>query len=132
MVLSWLASFIQLATIIGAFTAGVILHDDYFKTLESNQKANRTIYHLLSPLEFILAPMFFIVIGIQVKLESFYHWNVLVLALGLLFAAVVGKLLSGWGANSKDDRIAYWYWHVATRRSGIGFCLYWSNLRRYF
>jgi Kef-type K+ transport system membrane component KefB len=105
MFLSWLASFIQLATIIGAFTAGVILHDDYFKSIESNQRTRRSIYHLLSPLESILAPMFFILIGIQVKLESFYNWNVLVLALGLTLAAVVGKLISGIGANPKDDRV---------------------------
>lgn len=107
MFLSWLASFIQLAAIIGAFTAGVILHDDYFKVLEVNQKENvrRTIYHLLSPLESILAPIFFILIGIQVKLESFFHWNVIILALGLILAAVVGKLVSGWGANPKDDRL---------------------------
>ena len=105
MFLSWLASFIQLATIIGAFTAGVILHDDYFKVLETDQKASRTIYHLLSPIESMLAPIFFILIGIQVKLESFFHWNVLVLACGLVFAAIVGKLLSGYGASAKDDRV---------------------------
>lgn len=105
MFLSWLASYIELATIIGAFTAGVIIHDDYFKVLEPNVKTSRSIYHLLSPLESILAPMFFILIGIQVKLESFYHWNVLVLALGLVVAAIVGKLISGLGANSKDDRL---------------------------
>ncbi len=107
MLLSWFASFIQLATIIGAFTAGVILHDDYFKPLEVNQKekVQRTIYHLLSPLETILAPVFFILIGIQVKLESFFHWNVIILALGLIFAAVIGKLVSGYGASAKDDRL---------------------------
>ncbi|MFT4059484.1 MAG: cation:proton antiporter [Legionella sp.] len=105
MFLSWLASFIQLATIIGAFTAGVILHDDYFKAIEQNQKINLTIYHLLSPLESILAPMFFILIGIQVKLESFYNWKVIVLASGLIFAAVIGKLISGVGANPKNDRL---------------------------
>ncbi|MDR3442609.1 MAG: cation:proton antiporter [Legionella sp.] len=105
MFLSWLASFIQLATIIGAFTAGVILHDEYFKSLDPNQNESRSIYNILSPIESILVPMFFILIGIQVKLESFFHWNVLVLALGLIFAAVVGKLVSGLGASSKDDRL---------------------------
>ncbi|MCE0724290.1 MULTISPECIES: cation:proton antiporter [Legionella] len=105
MTLSWLASVLQLATIIGAFTAGVILHDDYFDGIPLTQQENRSIYHLLSPLESILAPMFFIVIGIQVKLESFYHWNVIILACGLIIAAVIGKLLSGYGARASDDRL---------------------------
>ncbi|KTD40658.1 cation:proton antiporter [Legionella parisiensis] len=104
MTLSWLASVLQLATIIGAFTAGVILHDGYFDDIPLTQQENRSIYHLLSPLESILAPMFFIVIGIQVKLETFYHLNVIILASGLIIAAVIGKLLSGYGARPSDDR----------------------------
>lgn len=44
-------------------------------------------------------------IGIQVKLESFYHWNVIILASGLIIAAVIGKLLSGYGARASDDRL---------------------------
>lgn len=105
MILSWLAAFVQLATIIGAFTAGIILHDDYFDTLGHNRNESRSIYHLLSPLEFILAPMFFIVIGIQVKLESFCHWDVIILASGLTFAAVIGKLICGFGARAENDRL---------------------------
>ncbi|PWY54841.1 cation:proton antiporter [Legionella qingyii] len=105
MTLSWLASVLQLATIIGAFTAGIILHDDYFDGVPLSQQENRSIYHLLSPLESILAPMFFIVIGIQVKLESFYHLNVIVLATGLIIAAVIGKLISGYGARTPNDRL---------------------------
>lgn len=49
--------------------------------------------------------MFFILVGIQVKLESFFHWNVIILALGLIIAAVIGKLVSGLGASAKDDRL---------------------------
>lgn len=105
MALSWLASVLQLATIIGAFTAGIILHDDYFDKKSLSTKDRRSIYHLLSPLESILSPMFFIVIGIQVKLECFYHWNVLILASGLILAAVAGKLISGYGARPSDDRL---------------------------
>ncbi len=104
MALSWMASAIQLATIIGAFAAGVILHDGYFKLSDGHQDI-RSIQHLVAPLESILAPMFFMVIGLQVKLETFYNWNVIVLASGLVLAAIVGKLMSGLGASSKDDRL---------------------------
>lgn len=104
MVLAWLASFVQLAAIIGAFAAGVILHDDYFKE-ENTKEKTRSVHHLVSPLEAILAPIFFILIGIQVKLETFFSLEVIVAAIGLLVAAILGKLLSGLGANRKDDRL---------------------------
>lgn len=103
MLLSWLASVVHLATIIGAFTAGIILHDGYFH--DQDPKVSRSIYHLLSPIESMLAPVFFILIGIQVKLECFWHWNVIALALGLIVAAVLGKLICGLGASAKDDRL---------------------------
>jgi len=104
MSLAWIASFIQLATIIGAFTAGIILHDSYFKTGEST-KNSLSIEHLVSPLESILAPMFFMLIGIQVKLETFFNLDVIILASGLIVAAILGKLISGYGASRKDDRL---------------------------
>ena len=47
---------------------------------------------LIMPLEVILVPIFFILIGIQVKLETFFAWPVVTLAGGLLIAAIVGKL----------------------------------------
>ncbi|RUR11932.1 cation:proton antiporter [Legionella sp. km772] len=106
MALAWLASFVELAAIIGAFAAGVILHDNYFKKCaEEHKEKNISIHQLISPLESILAPMFFMVIGIQVKLESFLNLQVLFLASGLIIAAIIGKLLSGLGGNSKDDRL---------------------------
>lgn len=105
MTLSWLASAVQLAAIIGAFAAGVILHDNYFKSEEKIPGQNRSIENLVAPLESILAPMFFMVIGIQVKLETFWSWNVIILSSGLIAAAIIGKLISGFGANRKDDRL---------------------------
>lgn len=106
MILAWLASFVQLAAIIGAFAAGLILNDDYFHSAAPTDKKNQlTLYHLIAPLEAILAPMFFMLIGLQVKLEAFYNWHVLVLASGLIVAAIVGKLISGLGASRQDDRL---------------------------
>lgn len=105
MVLAWIASFIHLAAIIGAFAAGVILHEDYFKKSANYQEKDRTIQHLLAPMESILAPMFFIVIGLQVKLETFFSWPVFILASALIVAAIIGKLVSGLGASRRDDRL---------------------------
>lgn len=101
--LAWLATVMQLASIIGAFAAGVIIHDDYFE----NQKESKSfdIHELIFPLEFLFAPLFFILIGIQVKLESFLDTQVLLMASGLTIAAIIGKLLSGLGASKQDDRL---------------------------
>lgn len=105
MSLAWLASIVQLATIIGAFVAGLIIHDGFFELDEQNDKPVLTVQNLVTPLEAILAPLFFMLIGIQVKIETFLDWHVLVIAAGLLFAAIVGKLLSGLGAKRGDDRL---------------------------
>jgi Kef-type K+ transport system membrane component KefB len=103
MVLAWLANFVGLATIVGAFTAGVILHEGYFKNL-SPHGDHITIRELISPLEVILVPIFFILMGIQVRLESFLDINVIAMAGGLLMAAVLGKVISGWGAGRGANR----------------------------
>ena len=104
MLLSWLATLVNLSSIIGAFSAGLIIHDGFFESAESKQH-RFDIKDLVAPFEAILAPLFFVLIGIQVKLECFWDWSVMVMAIGLTLAAVLGKLVSGIGANKKDDRL---------------------------
>ncbi len=105
MSLAWLANLIHLATIIGAFAAGLILNDEFFDSPEWSSTPSQTIKNLIAPLESMLAPLFFMLIGIQVKLETFMSWEVLLMAGGLLVAAILGKLISGLGGNRKDDRL---------------------------
>ena len=106
MVLAWMANLSGLATIIGAFTAGLILHDAYFESWEDDSKCPITIKDLIMPLEVILVPIFFVLMGIQVKLETFLQPGVMMLAAGLLAAAIVGKVLSGFGAFGSSNRWA--------------------------
>ena len=73
MVLAWLANLVGLATIIGAFAAGLILNDTFFKHCRIPKDEYKvSIKELIMPLEVILVPIFFILMGIQVKLEAFY------------------------------------------------------------
>jgi Kef-type K+ transport system membrane component KefB len=58
------------------------------------------------PLEVILVPIFFILMGIQVKLEAFLSWPVVFVGAGLFVAAVIGKLLSGLGASKPVNKLA--------------------------
>lgn len=105
MCMAWFATLVQLAAIIGAFIAGIIIHDGLFASRERADVKTMSIHNMVAPLEAILAPLFFMLIGIQVKLETFCDWHVLLIAIGLIVAAVLGKLISGMGANRKDDRI---------------------------
>ncbi len=106
MVLAWMANLAGLATIIGAFTAGLILHDAYFESWDNDRKCPICIKDLIMPLEVILVPIFFVLMGIQVKLETFLEPGVMMLAAGLVAAAIVGKVVSGFGAFGASNRWA--------------------------
>jgi Kef-type K+ transport system membrane component KefB len=105
MILAWAANLAGLATIIGAFAAGVILSEAHFKEYEQGEGRALTVRQLIMPLEVVLVPIFFILMGIQVKIEAFLNWPVVILAGGLLVAAIVGKLGSGLGAKRPADRL---------------------------
>jgi len=106
MVLAWLANLVGLATIVGAFTAGLILSDSYFRLCNLNDDSHVSIKSLIMPLEVILVPIFFILMGIQVKLETFLDFHVLMMAAGLLVAAILGKIVAGIGARNTRNWIA--------------------------
>jgi Kef-type K+ transport system membrane component KefB len=106
MVLAWLANLSGLATIIGAFTAGLILHDAYFENWNNDRKCPVCIKDLIMPLEVILVPIFFVLMGIQVKLETFLQPGVMMLAAGLVAAAILGKVVSGFGVFGSSNRWA--------------------------
>jgi len=106
MILAWVANLAGLATIIGAFAAGVVLSDSFFRQYELSGKKPVSIRELVMPLEVILVPIFFILMGIQVKLESFFSWPVVTVAAGLLVAAILGKLVSGFGAARPVSKLA--------------------------
>ena len=122
MVLAWLANLAGLATIIGAFAAGIILHDGYFKEHRDADKEHViSIRRLIEPLEVILVPIFFILMGIQVKIETFLSWPVLTLAAGLLLAASVGKILSGIGAKRPANKWAIGFGMLPRGEVGLVF-----------
>jgi Kef-type K+ transport system membrane component KefB len=104
MFMSWLASLMQLSSIIGAFMAGLILDDELFLR-EGKPYTTLKIKDLMGPLQFLLAPLFFFIMGVQVKLETFMHIKVIKLALFLTVIAIIGKLIGGLGASRKSNRL---------------------------
>ena len=106
MLMAWMANLSGLATIIGAFAAGLILQDTYFESWDNDRKCPVTIKDLIMPLEVILVPIFFVLMGLQVKLETFLQPDVMMIAAGLLVAAIIGKVLSGFGSFAVKNRMA--------------------------
>ncbi len=97
-VMSLTAAALNLETVIGAFTAGVVLaHTRHSEELE----------HDIQPLVTLLATVFFILIGTQTDLSLLNpfnpdNWAGLVIAAFLISVAIGGKLLSGFLTLSQD------------------------------
>lgn len=85
--LSWLASVIGLAAVVGAFAAGLILKDEFFAP-----EIPGKIRGVLAPLEAFFTPVFFVLMGLQVDITALGRADVLALTIGLCVAAVAGKL----------------------------------------
>lgn len=99
--LAWLASGAGLAAIVGAFAAGVILNEIFDKEMEG-----LSLRELLSPVESLIVPLFFVWMGIQVRLEALANKNVLIVGAVLTAVAILGKALSGLGCPTRMNRLA--------------------------
>lgn len=103
--LAWLASAIDLAPIVGAFAAGLILDSLHYKELLA--KGEHHLEELLHPINSFLVPIFFVLMGTKVDLSTFGQEGVLVFALLLSVAAVIGKMICVFGVREKGlDRIS--------------------------
>ncbi len=102
-IFSWIAAEIGLAVIIGAFAAGLILTETQFR---GDREDETTLAQILHPLESLFAPVFFVLMGMQVDLATFVNPAVLSLAAVLTAAAIVGKLVSGAVAGRGLNRLA--------------------------
>ena len=133
LVFAFLAQKIGLAPIVGAFAAGLILdpvHFKYFKDPEVledvkevlkeehvespirakvtrviNHHSHRHIEDLLEPLGHFLVPIFFVMTGMAVKVETLFNLPILLVALGVTVAAFIGKYVSGLVAGNVNKSI---------------------------
>jgi Kef-type K+ transport system membrane component KefB len=97
--LSYLAALIGLASIVGAFAAGLILEAVPFEKYLHEEE--RSLEHLLHPVSSFLVPLFFVQMGLKVDLASLLRLDVLGLAAALTVAAILGKQACGLGALGK-------------------------------
>jgi len=103
--LSWLANSIELAPIVGAFAAGLILEKVHYRSFVD--RGERELEELVHPIASFLVPVFFVVMGMRTDLRSFTQPGVLGLAAALTVAAVFGKQACSFGVFGKGiDRLS--------------------------
>jgi Kef-type K+ transport system membrane component KefB len=87
--LAWAASLVELAPIVGAFAAGLVLDEVHFHSARERKEVN--LNNLLAPVTSLLVPIFFVLMGLKVDLRAFARVELLGFALALTFAAIIGK-----------------------------------------
>lgn len=118
---AYLAQVIGLAPIVGAFAAGLILdpvHFRYFKdpkivreikeyiheanpelqgklNATINKHAERHVEEIIEPIGLFLVPIFFVLTGMNVKLETMFDGQILLVALAITVVAFFGKIVTG-------------------------------------
>ncbi len=131
---AYVSSLLGLAPIVGAFAAGLILDQVYFRgfadaTLAGDirqavkegdaatksrvrevldRHAKHHLEELLMPIGWVFVPLFFIYTGMQVNLEVLKDAHLVVVALGVTFVAFAGKLVSGLVAGPVNKWIVGW------------------------
>lgn len=123
--LAWLAHAIGLAPIIGAFAAGLLFEPVFLKDFATpsvvreiepllpgegpglRERVNAVLSrhtshqheHMIEPIGYFFVPVFFVLTGMQVDLQTLSDPKVVLIALGLTAAAVLGKLVAGFFAG---------------------------------
>lgn len=125
--LAWLGNLAGLATIVGAYAAGLILEPAHVHLLEEREQ--RSLESLLHPLVATLAPLFFVLTGAQVDPNALLSPKALLLALVLALLGVAGKYLAGY-AGGRGLRASVIGWGMVPRGEvGLIFVAVGSQLR---
>ena len=136
--LAWLAQAIGLASIVGAFAAGLVLEPAMLRnfsepevvrdmrqllrdgaagvpaastaplTARLDDYAAHHHRNLIDPVGYLFVPVFFVYTGMQVDLASFADPKIVLAALAITVAAVAGKLVSGLAAGSANKWLVGW------------------------
>jgi Na+:H+ antiporter len=134
LIFAYVAELIGLAAIVGAFAAGLVLEPVHFRHFddpgvvsdinESIRQANpevrkkvsnvleafarNHIKELIQPLGYFLVPIFFVLTGMQVRIETLFNVRILILATVISVAAFGGKIVAGFAAGSARKSIIGW------------------------
>jgi Kef-type K+ transport system membrane component KefB len=91
--LAWAAAKVELAPIVGAFAAGLILDEVHYRP--AGGRSERDLNDLLQPVSTVLVPIFFVLMGLKVDLRLFARLDILGFAALWTLAAIIGKQVCG-------------------------------------
>jgi Na+:H+ antiporter len=134
LIFAYFAELIGLAAIVGAFAAGLVLEPVHFRHFDDPgvvSDINESVKHaspevrknvsnvleslagnhfkeLIQPLGYFLVPIFFVLTGMEVRIETLFNARTLLLALAISVAAFGGKIISGFAAGRVRKSIVGW------------------------
>jgi Kef-type K+ transport system membrane component KefB len=134
LVFAYVAHIIGLAPIVGAFAAGLVLEEVHFRDFAApriraevlgavaradastraavsqilDHHRERHLEHLVEPVGHLVVPIFFVLAGMQVKLDALADPRILALAAALTVVAIAGKLVSGIAAGGVNRWLVGW------------------------
>jgi Kef-type K+ transport system membrane component KefB len=115
-----LAHLVNLAPLVGAFTAGLLLDEVKFRYVAELKITH--IEDVIRPLMDFLLPVFFVSIGVQVKLATLANpYNLLIIVV-LLLVAIAGKAICGMACRGQGlDRLGIGFGMIPRGEVGLIF-----------
>lgn len=110
--LAWLGSLAGLASIVGAYAAGLILEPAHIEDLERRER--HTLEELVHPLVTVLSPLFFVLMGAKVDPTALFRPATLGFAALLALLGVAGKYVAGY-TGGRGTRPAVVGWGMVPR-----------------
>jgi Kef-type K+ transport system membrane component KefB len=153
--LSWIAHVSGLASVIGAFIAGLVLDEIYFvsysksnffiklreikdKINDNNieQELNEIITHqesknleeLIKPLSHLFVPVFFIYIGIMLNIRELFNIQTLFITITILLLSFMGRIISGYCINNPQlNKVLIGLGMTPVGEAGLIFAIFGKN-----
>ena len=134
LIFAYVATLMGMAPIVGAFAAGLILdpvHFVYFKdphivddlrrlaknTSEDVRRqlqeviethSQRHLEDIIQPIGYFLVPIFFVMTGMSVRLETLLDPKIIIVAVVITIIAFIGKVVAGYAAGPVSKSIVGW------------------------
>ena len=94
---------VGLSPVVGAFIGGLVLERRFFNSTEQREHGKQ-IELRIEKISNLFVPIFFILTGARMGLVGLLSYKAIVISLGLLVIAFVGKLVCGLVARKADNR----------------------------